>query len=62
MKKPLRPYPCVPLDDCDIVEFDFVDTSALGDIDSFEHWRQKNEDGAKMSKKDREREREEDVP
>jgi hypothetical protein len=53
MKKPLRPYPRTPLDDCDdIVEFDFVDTSALGDIGSFEHWRQNSKDGVKLSKKD----------
>jgi len=39
-----------------------VDISVLGDIGSFEHWRQNSKDGVKLSTKDREREREEDVP
>jgi len=63
MENPLWPYPRTPLDDHDdIVELDFVDTSALGDVDSFERRRQNAKDGAKLSKKDRGREREEDVP
>ena len=68
MKNPLWPYPRAPLDDSDnIVEFDFADTSALSDIDAFERRRQNGKNGAKLSKKDRAREREEierswDVP
>jgi hypothetical protein len=64
----LWPYPRAPLDDRDdIVELDFADTSALSDVDAFERRRQNGKNGAKMSKKDRAREREEierswDVP
>src|SRR6266403_248634 len=63
----LWPYPRAPLDDRDdIVELDFADTSALSDVDAFERRRQ-NGRNAKLSKKDRAREREEierswDVP
>ena len=51
----------------DIVELDFADTSALSDVDGFECRRQNNKNGAKLSKKDRARKREEierswDVP
>ena len=64
----LWPYPRVPLDDRDdIVELDFADTSALSDVDAFERRRLNGRNGAKHSKKDRAREREEierswDVP
>ena len=64
----LWPYPRAPLDDRDdIVELDFADTSALSDVDAFERRRQNGKNGAKLSKKDRAREREEierswDVP
>lgn len=55
----LWPYPRAPLDDRDdIVELDFADTSALSDVDAFERRRQ-NGRNAKLSKKDRAREREE---
>jgi hypothetical protein len=55
----LWPYPRAPLDDRDdIVELDFADTSALSDVDAFERRRQ-NGRHAKLSKKDRAREREE---
>ena len=56
------------LDDRDgIVELDFADASALSDVDGFERRRQNGKNGAKLSKKDRAREREEiehswDVP
>ncbi|KAF8267168.1 hypothetical protein EI94DRAFT_70854 [Lactarius quietus] len=64
----LWPYPRAPLDDRDdIVELDFADTSALSDVDAFERQRQNGKNGAKHSKRDRAREREEierswDVP
>ena len=64
----LWPYPRAPLDDRDdIVELDFADTSALSDVDAFERRRQNGKNGAKHSKRDRAREREEierswDVP
>lgn len=64
----LWPYPRAPLDDRDdIVELDFADTSALSDVDAFERRRQNGKNGAKPSKRDRAREREEierswDVP
>jgi hypothetical protein len=64
----LWPYPRAPLDDRDdIVELDFADTSALSDVDAFEQRRLNGRNGLKLSKKDREREREEierswDVP
>jgi hypothetical protein len=64
----LWPYPRRPLDDRDdIVELDFADTSALSDVDAFERHRQNGKNGAKHSKRDRAREREEierswDVP
>ncbi|KAI0305213.1 Dcp1-like decapping family-domain-containing protein [Multifurca ochricompacta] len=64
----LWPYPRAPLDDRDdIVELDFADTSALSDVDAFERRRQNGKNGAKFSKKDKAREREEierswDVP
>lgn len=64
----LWPYPRAPLDDRDdIVELDFADTSALSDVDAFERRRQNGKKGAKMSKRDRAREREDierswDVP
>src|SRR5262249_22577268 len=64
----LWPYPRAPLDDREeIVELDFADTSALSDADAFERRRQNGRNGAKMSKKDKAREREEierswDVP
>jgi len=49
----------VPLDDCDdIVKPDFADTSVLSDVDAFERQRQNSKNGAKLSKKDRARERE----
>jgi hypothetical protein len=55
----LWPYPRAPLDDRDdIVELDFADTSALSDVDAFERRRQ-NGRNAKLSKKDRAKEREE---
>ena len=55
----LWPYPRVPLDDRDdIVELDFADTSALSDVDAFER-RRLNGKNAKLSKKDRAKEREE---
>ena len=55
----LWPYPRAPLDDRDdIVELDFADTSALSDVDAFERRRQ-NGRNAKLSKKDKAREREE---
>ena len=55
----LWPYPRAPLDDRDdIVELDFADTSALSDVDAFERRRQ-NGRNAKLSRKDRAREREE---
>jgi hypothetical protein len=63
MKNPLWPFPRAPLDDRDnIVKLDFVDTSALGDVVPFERRRKNGKDGAKLSKKDQGREREEDVP
>ena len=64
----LWPYPRAPLDDRDdIVELDFADTSALSDVDAFERQRQNGKNGAKHSKRDRAKEREEierswDVP
>jgi hypothetical protein len=64
----LWPYPRAPLDDRDdIVELDFADTSALSDVDAFERRRLNGRNGAKHSKKDKAREREEierswDVP
>jgi len=64
----LWPYPRAPLDDRDdIVELDFADTSALSDVDAFERRRLNGRNGAKHSKKDRARERDEierswDVP
>jgi hypothetical protein len=64
----LWPYPRAPLDDRDdIVELDFADTSALSDVDAFERQRRNGKNGAKHSKRDRAREREEierswDVP
>ncbi|KAI9507827.1 hypothetical protein F5148DRAFT_1376260 [Russula earlei] len=64
----LWPYPRAPLDDRDdIVELDFADTSALSDVDAFERQRQNGRSGAKVTKKDRAKEREEierswDVP
>jgi hypothetical protein len=64
----LWPYPRAPLDDRDdIVELDFADTSALSDVDAFERRRQNGKKGAKMSKRDRAKEREDierswDVP
>lgn len=55
----LWPYPRAPLDDRDdIVELDFADTSALSDVDAFERRRQ-NGRNARLSKKDKAREREE---
>jgi hypothetical protein len=55
----LWPYPRAPLDDRDdIVELDFADTSALSDVDAFERRRQ-NGRNAKLSKKNRAKEREE---
>jgi hypothetical protein len=51
------------LDDCgDIVELGFADTSALSDVDAFERRRQNTKDAAKLSKKNRGKEREENVP
>jgi len=48
----------VPLDNRDdIVELDFADTSALSDVDAFERRRQNGKNGAKLTKKDRARER-----
>ena len=64
----LRPYPCAPLDHHDgIVELDFADTSALRNVDAFEHQQLNSRNGAKPSKRDKAREREEiehlwDVP
>jgi len=63
----IRHWPYL-LDDRDgIIELDFADTSALSDVDAFERRRQNGKNGAKLSKKDRVREREEierswDVP
>jgi len=52
---PLWPYLRAPLHDRgDIVKLNFADTSALNDVDAFER-----KNGAKLSKKDRAREREE---
>jgi len=54
------PYPRAPLDDHDdIVELDFADTSALSDVDAFERRRLNSRNGAKHSKRDKAREREE---
>src|SRR5260221_13975911 len=64
----LWPYPRAPLHDRDdIVELDFADTSALSDVDAFERRRLNGRNGAKHSKRDKAREREEierswDVP
>ena len=56
----LCPYPRAPVDDRDdIVELDFADTSALSDVDAFERRRLNGRNGAKHSKKDRARERDE---
>jgi len=57
---PVWPYPRAPLDDRDdIVELDFADTSALSDLDAFERCRLNGRNGAKPSKKDRARQRDE---
>jgi len=64
----LWPYPRAPLDNRDdVVELDFADPGALSDVDAFERRRPNGRNGAKHSKKDRAREREEierswDVP
>ena len=64
----LLPYPSARLDDRDdIIELDFADTSTLSNVDAFERRRQHGKNGAKLSTKDRAREREEieclwDVP
>jgi len=48
MKNPPWPYPPTPFDDRDdIVELDFVDTSALSDVNGFECRTQNDEDGCK---------------
>jgi len=53
----LWPYPRAPLDDRDDIAE--PDTSALSYVDAFERRRQNGKNGAKQSKKDRVREREE---
>ena len=64
----LGPYPCAPLDDCDdIVELDFANTSALGDVNPSERRRPCGRKDAEHSKRNRARERDEidlslDVP
>ena len=64
----LWPHPRASLDDRDdIVELDFADTSVLSDVDAFERRRLNGRNGAKHSKRDKAREREEierswDVP
>jgi hypothetical protein len=63
MKNTPRGHTRARLHDCgDIVELGFADTSALSDVDAFERRRQNTKDAAKMSKKNRGKEREENVP
>jgi len=60
--------PRAPLDNRDdIVELDFTDTSSVGDVDTFERRRLNARNGAKRSKRDEAKERNEierlrDVP
>jgi len=53
-------YPRAPLDDRDdTVEFDFADTSTLSDVDAFKRRRLNGRNGAKHSKRDRAKGRDE---